>query len=206
MALFRCTAVLAALAALAACVSVLPEQTTPKALYRLGDIPPAAALDANLVVREPMATRVLGGQAMIVQGRDDGLRLIEGVEWAGRLTKLMQAGLIDALSAPGRGIALSELTGATGAYELSWQIKDLTLVSNADGADIAVCDLDLTVLEARTRNPVSKLDVRTETPISARTPERRAQALADASRSCLSEAAERVAEAVNTAYSPAIGN
>lgn len=206
MALIRPIAALAGLALLSACVSVLPEQQTPSALYRLGDVPPVAELDANLVVREPMAERVLGGQDMVVESADGGLRLIQGVEWAGRLTRLMQGGMIDALSGEGDGIAVPELAGAPGAYELSWRIKDLTLFSGEGGADRAVCALDLTLMEGRSRAPVSQGKVRTEVAVSARAPERRAQALSQVARDCLAEAAVFVSGAVNEAYSPAMGN
>lgn len=201
----RPLALLASLAVLTSCVSVLPEQQTPNALYRLGDIPAVANLSANLVVREPMAERVLGGQDMVVEDSGGGLRLIQGVEWAGRLTRLMQSGLIDALAGEGDGIAIAELAGAPGQYELSWRIKDLTLMTGGE-ADRAVCALDLTLMEGRSRAPVAQGKVRTDIVVSGRTSERRAQALSQAARDCLAEAAVFVSAAVDEAYSPAMGN
>lgn len=205
MSLLRPIAALAGLAMLSACVSVLPEPPKPNALYRLGDVPASASLPANLIVREPTTERVLGGQAMVVEAADGGLRLIQGAEWAGRLTRLMQSGMIDALSGPGEGIAVSELSGAPGAYELGWRIKDLTLVTGDEG-DRAVCALDLTLMEGRSREPVAQGKVRTDLAVSARSPERRAQALSRVARDCLAEAALFVSDAVNEAYSPAMGN
>ncbi|MCI4643930.1 MAG: PqiC family protein [Hyphomonadaceae bacterium] len=206
MAHFRAFMALAGLSALAACVSVLPEQKVPTALYRLGEIPASTALEANIVVREPMAERILGGQNMVAQGEDGGLRLIEDVEWAGRLTRLMQTGLIDALSGPGEGIALTELSGALGQYELSWRIKDLTLVTETGGNVRALCTLELTVMEGRTREPITHGSARAEAPLAGRTPSRKAQALSQAARGCLADAAQFLSETVNTAYSPASGS
>lgn len=202
MSLLRSFSALAALTLFGACVSVLPEQETPKALYRLGSIPAAAGLPADIVVREPMAERVLGGQAMVIEGSDGGLRLISGVEWSGRLTRLMQTGLIDALSGDGEGIAMPEITGAPGKYELSWRIKDLSLASG----DRAVCALDLTIMEGRTREPVAHGTVQASLNVRSKTPAQRAQALSEVARECLSEAAYFVSSAVEEVYSPASGS
>ncbi|MEO0817197.1 MAG: ABC-type transport auxiliary lipoprotein family protein [Pseudomonadota bacterium] len=184
---------LAALAAttcliLAGCLSVLPEQAVPNALYRLDAITVNDDLTRNVVVREPTSVRVFGGLGMVVEGRDGGLRLIENVEWAGRLTRLMQKGLVDALSGAGEGVAVTELSGVPGDLEVSWHIADMTIIGDA-----AVCDLDLTVLDGRTREPLAVGAVRESVGLDADSSAGRAQALSSVGSACVETAAAFVA-------------
>lgn len=177
-----------AVAALSGCVSVLPEQSVPNALYRLDAITPNDTLSRNVIVREPTSARVFGGQGMVVEGSDGGLRLIQNVEWAGRLTRLMQRGLVEALSGSGEGVAVTELSGAPGALEISWHISDMTIV----GAT-AVCDLDVTVLDGRTREPLARSAVRETVPVTGDRAADRARALSGVGSACLETAAAFVA-------------
>lgn len=183
-------ALAAGLFGLSACVSVLPEQEAPSALYRLTPAAGERALERNVIISEPSAARLFSGQAMVAEGSDGGLRLVPGVEWAGRLTRLMQLGLIDALNgAPqGAGTALDRLSGATGAYELAWTVSDLSLAGGQ-----GICALDLVLLDGRTREPVARRSVRTAERAGSDTPQSRALALRAAAEACISEAAEFVA-------------
>lgn len=174
---------------LAGCVSVLPEQAVPNALYRLGAITPTDELSRTVVVREPTSVRVLGGQGMVVEGADGGLRLIQNVEWAGRLTRLMQRGLVEALSGDGEGVAVTELTGVPGALEVSWHISDMTI----SGGN-AVCDLDVTVLNGRTREPLATRVIRESLPLGGDRAEDRARALSGVGSDCLESAAQFIAD------------
>ncbi|MEL6663098.1 MAG: ABC-type transport auxiliary lipoprotein family protein [Pseudomonadota bacterium] len=172
-----------------ACVSVLPAQEVPKALFRLDPITPVDGLTTNVVVREPTSTRVFGGQGMVVEGADDGLRLIGGVEWAGRLTRLMQVGLVDALSGGEDAIAVTELSGAPGGREVVWRISDMTIMG-----DQAVCALDITILDGRTREPIADGDVRREEPVRGTNAPARAQALSAVGTACVEAAAEFIVD------------
>lgn len=194
--------VIAALGALAlsGCVSVLPEQDVPNALYRFPVIAPSAGLAADLVVREPSSARVLGGQGMVAEGPDGGLRLISGAEWAGRLTGLMQYGLIDALSGEGAGTAVTALSGAPGAYELSWRIKDMTI-----SGEVARCALSLTLMDGRSRAPLRTVNIEETEPVTGRDPEERARALSMAGEQCVEAAAVAVSAAVEAHHSAAGG-
>ncbi len=51
------------LLAATACVSVLPEAETPEGLYRFGAMPVHESVDATVIVREPDASRLVGGRA-----------------------------------------------------------------------------------------------------------------------------------------------
>lgn len=183
-------ALIAGALALPACVSVLPQQEAPNALYRLSPAPGEAALERNVIISEPNATRIFAGQAMVAEGADGGLRLVPGVEWAGRLTALMQRGLIEALNgAPqGGGTALDRLSGASGDYELSWTVSDLSL----SGGE-AICALDLVLMDGRTREPRARSTVRTQSASASDQPEARAIALRRAAERCIAEAADFVA-------------
>ncbi|MEM1105836.1 MAG: ABC-type transport auxiliary lipoprotein family protein [Pseudomonadota bacterium] len=178
----------ALVAALAGCVSVLPEQAVPNALYRIDRPAPVAGADFDTVVREPTSAQIFGGQGMVVQGADGGLRLIEGVEWAGRLTRLMQSGLVDALSGGGEGIAVTELSGVPGAREIVWRVADMTIIGDA-----AVCRLDVTVLDGRRRAPLADADIERTSPVAGRSGAERAAALSRVGAACLEAAAAFIA-------------
>ncbi len=182
---------MAAIFAAAGCVSVLPEQAVPNALYRLAPVTPSGDLAENIVVREPTSARVFSGQGMVAQREDGGLRLIADAEWAGRLTKLLQTGLVDALSGPGEGIAVTELSGAPGSLELVWRVQDMTLVGPA-----AVCHLDITMLDGRTREPLFRNSVLVREEVRGSSTPARAQALSRVAAVCVEEAARLVSDAV----------
>lgn len=176
--------------ALAGCVSVLPEPTAPGTLYRLDLTEPAARLRAHVLVREPEASRLIGGSGMVVEGTDGGLRLMAGAEWAGRASELMQVALIEALSDPAaEGMALSASTGAPADYELAWRIADLTL----RGQD-ARCRLHLTLLDGRSREPLARTQADGVVGAASGDTQARARALKSAARACVADAARQIAE------------
>ena len=179
---------LAGLAALGGCLSVLPEPNKPGALYRVGTVETLAPLDAHVVIREPEAPRLFAGRDMVVEGADGGLKLVAGVQWAGRFTRLVQVALIDAL-AGGDGMALDASSGAPGAYELSWRVADITIAGKR-----ARCVLDLTLLDGRSRQPVATAKVSGEGSLAGQQPGDRARALSSASRACVAEAATFIAQ------------
>lgn len=179
---------LAGLAALGGCLSVLPEPDAPGALYRIGPVEASSQLAAHVVIREPDAPRLFAGRDMVVEGADGGLRLVAGAEWAGRYTRLVQIALVDALSG-GEGMALEASSGAPGDYELAWRVSEIAVSGN-----MARCALDLTLLDGRTRAPVAAAKVSGEGSLSGNGPGERAQALSAASRACVAEAAAFVAE------------
>ncbi|MEO0466417.1 MAG: ABC-type transport auxiliary lipoprotein family protein [Pseudomonadota bacterium] len=182
----------------ASCVSVLPEQAVPSGLYRLSGVEPVASLQSDLVVREPTAVRLFSGSGMVTSDGDGALRLIVGVEWAGRATQLMQDGLIDAFSSDGEGTALSDMTGAAGAFELSWRVTDLTIMGNE-----AVCALSLTLLDGRSRTPLARQELSSTIEVASTSPTVRARALSDAAGECVGLAAQFVAAEIEAAYSAA---
>lgn len=173
---------------LSGCVSVLPEPEVPNGLYRLGSVAPNVAIKHNLVVREPEGSRVFSGKAMAAIGDDGALRLIRGVEWAQPASRMLQLGLLDAIGTEGEGLALDKSTGAPGDLELAWRMSTFAL----DG-ETARCALELTLLEGRTRRPITQMRIETSMPTSSGRAGDRAAALAEAARSCVQESAEEIA-------------
>lgn len=177
----------------AGCVSVLPEQTAPEALYRVAPAQDSFALETRIVVREPEAPRILGGQGMVSEAADGGLKLVGGAEWAGRATKLLQLALVDRFAPSGdelEGYAVASAMGAPGEYELAWRVSDLALAGNR-----AVCRLDLILMDATTRAPVASQRVSGTADAPGRSPSQRAQALSRAAGACVDEAARFLAGA-----------
>ena len=173
---------------LTACVSVLPEPETPKGLYRLGDLQPSVNISRTLIVREPEGGRVFGGKALASEGRDGALRLIRGVEWATPATRMLQLGLLDTIGTDGGGLAIAKGTGAPGDLELSWRVSDFTV-----SGESARCRLELTLLDGKTRTPVMQRRVETSASSQSDKSTDRANAMVEAARDCVQEAAEVIA-------------
>lgn len=171
--------------ALPGCVSVLPEPDAPDALYQIGPMAAARGLPVTVAIREPDAPDILAGSAMAVRAPDDAIRLMGGVEWAGRPTRMMQTGLIDLLSGEGEGLAIDAGSGARADFEVSWRIIDLALENGA-----AHCALDILLLDGRTREPLARTRPDIERPAGAPDAAARARALTGTAEACLSEAAD----------------
>ncbi|MBU2604549.1 MAG: membrane integrity-associated transporter subunit PqiC [Alphaproteobacteria bacterium] len=176
-------------ASLAACVSILPEKKAPEALYRFGPMESMHALDASIVIREPEASRLVGGRAIAAEDRDGALRLVKGVEWTDSATRMMQVALLDTLGGSDGGIAVASDTGAPTDYELAWRISDFTLSGTT-----ARCRIEATLLEGRSRKVLAQTNVSTTAIALDSGNAARAKALTDAGRACVSDVAAFVAE------------
>ena len=190
----RLSALFAGLALMlpAACVSVLPEQNVPSALYRIAPSNASYELQTGLIVREPDAPRLLGGQGMVSEGADGGLRIVSGAEWAGRSTELLQLALIDRFPPSGDmdgGYALPAASGPSGDHELVWRIVDLSIAGQS-----ARCEIDLTLIERASQTPVASTRVNGAATASGGSASARAGALSDAAGACVDAAARFVAD------------
>lgn len=194
--------VLATAGLTAACVSVLPEQEVPNGVYRLAAIDSDTQLGADVVVREPTASRIFMGQGMVVQDDDGALRLISGVEWAGRPAQLLKGGLIDAFDINSDGTAVTDMTGAVGDYELSWRIKDLTVLQQGNGED-AICALSVTLLDGENRTPIARTNIERTVPVPGSSAAARAGALSRSASDCVEAVADFISLTVATDYSAA---
>ncbi len=191
---FRHTSLIAAALVLAGCVSVLPTQEAPAALYRIGTPQPVTGLTADVIIREPEAARLFGGARMLAEDADGGLRVMRQAEWVGRYTRLAQIALIESLSASGEGLALDASSGASGAYELAWSVDDISVSGGQ-----ARCVFALTVMRGRDRVPLATRRVSGAALATRADAAARAKALAEASRGCVGEAGAFVVETIRKA-------
>ena len=178
----------AALMALSACVSVLPEQARPEAVFTLGTPETQRPLAATVIIREPDAPRLFASRSIAAEGADDGLRVVPGIAWADRSTRMLQVTMVESFSSEGGGLAVDDATGVSGAYELYWRVTDFTLKG-----DEGHCALSLTLLDGRSREPVEQASVTSTTASTGKGPVPRAQALAAAGRACVAKGADFVA-------------
>ena len=187
---FQTLLAVAAALSTAACVSVLPDPDTPDALYRIGPMSPDYALGADLVVRQPEAPALMGGRAIASVDKDGAIRLLRGVEWAESATRMLQLGLLDALSPGPGGAALAPGAGGGAGLELSWRVSDFAL-----HGDQARCRMELTLLDL---SAVDGAPVQTEIAASIAVEggraDDRASALAEAGRACVRAAAGFVSD------------
>jgi ABC-type uncharacterized transport system auxiliary subunit len=179
----------AALVALPACVSVIPEPEVPEGLYRFGAMTETYPVETVVAVREPEASRLFGGRVIASEDGAGALRLVRGVEWADNATRLMQVAVLDALDDAGAGVAVALETGARADYELVWRIEDFTLAGT-----LARCDLEATLVEANTRKVVAQTNVSSSANADGSTNVARALALAEAGRACVGQVAGFVSE------------
>jgi len=179
---------LAMVLGLSACVSVLPEQPKPKALYQIAGPATKIALSSHIVIREPDAPRLFASRNIAAKGPQDGLRVVEGIAWADRMTRLLQVAMVEAFSSDGAGLAVDDATGVSGAAELYWRVADFTLEGNE-----GVCELQLTLLDGRTRQPLAQTKVNARAASTSDKVQARAKALADAGQACVDKAAAFVA-------------
>jgi cholesterol transport system auxiliary component len=179
----------AALVALPACVSVIPEPEVPEGLYRFGAMTETYPVETVVAVREPEASRLFGGRVIASEDGAGALRLVRGVEWADNATRLMQVAVLDALDDAGAGVAVALETGARADYELVWRIEEFTLAGT-----LARCDLEATLVEANTRKVVAQTNVSSSVNADGSTNAARALALAEAGRACVGQVAGFVSE------------
>ncbi|MEM7492187.1 MAG: ABC-type transport auxiliary lipoprotein family protein [Pseudomonadota bacterium] len=173
---------------LAGCVSVLPEPERPDALYRIAAMSNPVEISSTIMVREPEAPQIMSGRAMVREDMSGAMRLIPSVEWAGRSTRLMQLALVDSLVGEAGGAVLPE-AGAQALYELSTRISTVGFVRND-----AVCEATVTLIDARTRNVVTRGQVATRLTDQVNDP---ASTLKRVSETCVAEIAAFVESALS---------
>lgn len=189
--MIRLIIALASITFLTGCVSVLPEPETPDALYRLGPVDPSDSIvfTRSVVVREPEAPRILSGVDMVARDDQGALRLVKGVEWADRVPRLFQMTLLDHLGGRDGGFAVLPETGARAEYELSWRLSEFSLEGN-----LAIARAELTLLDGKSREALRQLTVSGESRADSSNASDRANALAQAGRDIVRQAAAFIAE------------
>lgn len=178
---------LAGLVLLGACVSVLPEQPRPEAVYRFAEPAGNLSLPSVLIVREPEASRLVAGRQIAAEGTNAGLKVVRGIAWTDRATRLFQLAMTDSFTGDGSGYAIDDTAGVSGEYELYWRITDFTLKENS-----GTCSLRLTLLDGGSRSPVLQWTTEASASASGTGAPARASALAEAGQACVAKAAERI--------------
>ena len=177
---------------LAACVSVLPEPKVPQGLYRFAPAETIYDLEASLIIREPEASRLVAGRAIAAEDSAGALRLVPNVEWTDSSTRLMQMAMLDALEGQGAGKAIAPETGASAAYELSWQMLDFTL-SGTTGR----CRVRATLLDGASWDVLEQTVVSATANAGGQSNADRARALAEAGRACVDDVAAFASQYIN---------
>lgn len=181
----------ASLFALVGCVSVLPEPEAPEALYAIEASTAYDGLSADLIIREPEAPRLVGGQGIVSEGGDGGLRLVRGVEWSGSATRQIQLAMVDSFKAGDAGNALLPEYGVLAGYELASQVKRLRLEG-----DVAVCEMAVSLIESEDRQLVQLTEVSNQEQAVSGSARDRALALRRAASDCAGDAAQFAIEAL----------
>ena len=149
------SAALIAMPLLSACVSVIPEQRAPEAVYQIGfagEERAEAELSGVIVVREPDGPRLLAGRQITAEGTDGGLVVLGEAQWADNATLMLKFALIDRLNAyVGDGVAVDNASGARGDVEVHWRLQTFGLTDTA-----AETMMTLSILDGRTRAPLAQ--------------------------------------------------
>lgn len=183
---------IAAAVALSACVSVLPEQPKPKALFDIAAAHGSVPLAANVVIREPDAPRLFASRNITSTGAGGGYQVVPGISWVDRSTRLLQITMIDSFATSGEGLAVDDAAGISTDAELYWRVTELTLEGNE-----GVCGLQLTLLDGSTRQPLAQTIVSSRSPSEGKGPQSRANALSAAARDCVAQGARFVSDEVS---------
>lgn len=186
----------AAAVALAAtsCVSILPAQVTPLALFA----PPAdraaapsAPLEAQIAVYPPDSGRAFAGVDIAVSAGAE-IVYLEAVRWADSPSRLLQTAALNALAkAKGDGRAAPAQLALRSDYDLRWRIVDLSV-----GRDMAPanCVVEASLADARSRRVVAQQRFSASVAPTSRAPRDRAAALTAALQQAADQTAQFVAE------------
>lgn len=172
--------------ALAGCVSVLPEPQTPEALYRISASGPPRSIAKTVIVREPEAPQIMSGRAMMREDDAGAIRLVPGIEWSGRATRLIQLAIVDSFGIGEGGAVLPE-SAVGGDYELSIRLTMLGFEGQR-----AVCSGTASLIESRSRDIVAQDRVTVSLDGAAAAP----ATLKAAGEACVNEFAAFVANAL----------
>ncbi len=176
---------------LGACVSVLPEPSAPEALYRIEAQTQIEGLAHNLIIREPEAPRLIGGQGLVSEGADGGLRMIPGVEWSGPATRQIQLAIIDSFAPGAPGNALLPELGVLTEYELATELSLLRL----DG-ETAICRMMVSLIATQSRSLIARTAVEAREQAPSQRAADRASALREAATVCAAKASQFAIEAL----------
>lgn len=189
-------ATLASAAALAGCVSVLPEPFIPSALIALPAeraVGPSTPLQADVAVYPPESSRAFAGADIAVR-QEQELIYLNDVRWSDNAPSLLQGAVVNSLTkAGGPGRAAPAALGADVDYDVRWRIVDLS--TGRETAPVRV-EVQVSLVDASNRRMVAQETFTAEGSPSDRAPRARAAALAVASQQVADQVAAFVASNV----------
>ena len=169
---------LASTAALAGCLSVLPEPFIPSALIALPAeraTAPTSPLRADVAVYPPEASRAFAGADIAVR-QDQEMVFLDDVRWSDNATSLLQGAVVNALTkAGGPGRAAPAALGADVDFDVRWRIVDLS--TGRDTSPVRV-EVQVSLVDSSSRRMVAQESFKAEGSPSDRAPRARAAVLA----------------------------
>jgi len=123
----RICLILAASAALSACVSLLPDPKPAQSIYRLAtSVPPVSpAANAEIIrVDRPTATQLLSTRDIVVTDGGQKLSAVAQAKWAEVTLVLIQGVLVEALEGSPQFVGLNPLTGAKTTTRVHLVVKN----------------------------------------------------------------------------------
>lgn len=193
---FLFAAALVSAAALAGCVSVLPEPFIPSALIALPAeraTAPSTPLQADVAVYPPESSRAFAGADIAVR-QEQELVYLNDVRWSDNAPSLLQGAVVNALTkAGGPGRAAPAALGADVDYDVRWRIVDLS--AGRDTSPVRV-EVQVSLVDSSNRRMVAQQSFAREGNPSDRAPRARAAALALVTQQVADEVAAFVASNV----------
>jgi ABC-type uncharacterized transport system auxiliary subunit len=169
---------LASTAALAGCLSVLPEPFIPSALIALPAeraTAPTSPLRADVAVYPPEASRAFAGADIAVR-QDQEMVFLDDVRWSDNAPSLLQGAVVNALTkAGGPGRAAPAALGADVDFDVRWRIVDLS--TGRDTSPVRV-EVQVSLVDSSSRRMVAQESFKAEGSPSDRAPRARAAVLA----------------------------
>ena len=165
-------------AALAGCLSVLPEPFIPSALIALPAeraTAPTSPLRADVAVYPPEASRAFAGADIAVR-QDQEMVFLDDVRWSDNAPSLLQGAVVNALTkAGGPGRAAPAALGADVDYDVRWRIVDLS--AGRETSPVRV-EVQVSLVDSSSRRMVAQESFKAEGSPSDRAPRARAAVLA----------------------------
>ena len=173
---------LASLALLGGCVSLLPEPPPPPQVFALEaqdvERAPGEAIDAVIAVATPTGERSILGSDVIWRTGDQ-LAFVNQMQWSNRAEASLQAMLVETLTRQGRFTAATRTGEARAEYEIRWEVLDFEVREDGMQARFVA---DVNLVQSPGRRIIAHETVTAEAPVSGRSQSAAAQGLARAAR------------------------
>ncbi len=156
---------------LAGCVSVLPEQVVPDALYRLNSPVETSSLTPvslpySVTVFEPEGSSLLLGRSVVFEDDRGALSVISFAQWSDPASRQLQSLLIDRLSvrkAGDNGLIIGDKLGAFTETDLKWRVTDFVVRDKE-----AHVSMQVALLTARSRRVLAQFEVNEVVPFTGK--------------------------------------